>query len=62
MVKKQLSITMEREVVEEVDEIAEDYDMSRSEVIENCVKKTLGKRSIFSEGILRGGGLDRELR
>ena len=43
MVKKQLSITMEREVVEEVDEIAEDYDMSRSEVIENCVKKTLGK-------------------
>ena len=61
MVKEKLSITMERKIVEEVEELAEDLDMSRSEMIENLVKKALGKLSIFSEGILRGG-LDRELR
>ena len=50
---------MERKIVEEVEELAEDLDMSRSEMIENLVKKALGKLSIFSEGILRGGELDR---
>ena len=46
--KESISITIEREVVEKVDEIAEGYGMSRSEVVENLVKKALGKSSIFS--------------
>ena len=40
MVKEKLSITMERKIVEEVEELAEDLDMSRSEMIENLVEKS----------------------
>lgn len=61
MVKKQVTLTIERKLIEKADELAEDYDTSRSQVVENLMKEAFGLRSIFSEGILREE-LGRELR
>jgi len=37
-----ITVTIEEEIVEKVDEIAKDVDMSRSQVVENLVKKAFG--------------------
>ena len=45
--KKQVTLTIERKIVEKVDRIAEKYDLSRSKVFEALMKEGLGEPSIF---------------
>ena len=53
MIKDKVSLTIDRKVLEKVDQIMEELEMNRSEAINELLRDRLGMMSRFSEGILR---------
>jgi len=55
MVKHSVTVTIDREVLDKIEEISEEIGMSRSKTMNELLRDRLKMRSRFSEGILREG-------